>query len=345
MPCLPSFPYKGGWLGGDGGTSVVLPDGRIFWLFADSFVGHASQSRRTYAKGMVRNCIALSSCDAQNGWSIQYFWRNKQKGKRRTFFDPGKGEFWYWPMDAFVYKDSVYVALLKSKPKPEEKIFSFENTGVDLARLSNLSKPPEDWEVKYWELADGKKAYPGVTIVLQGDYAYLFAMFEGIAPDRRSMILTRLPLDGLSNPSTRLEYLGKDKSWKLGLKPEDALQVIEKGQSDMSVRYHPRVQRWVAVSLEPRFLSNKIVVAMAPELAGPWSAWQTVYEIPEMIPTASGWDKDTWCYNVKEHIEFASREDLVVTYVCNSFDFGKMVRNMNIYRPQTVTLRLPQQIR
>ncbi len=36
--CLPSFPDRDGWYGGDGAYSILLDDGRTLWLFGDTFV-------------------------------------------------------------------------------------------------------------------------------------------------------------------------------------------------------------------------------------------------------------------------------------------------------------------
>ena len=36
--CLPSFPDKDGWYGGDGAYSITLDKERTLWLFGDTFV-------------------------------------------------------------------------------------------------------------------------------------------------------------------------------------------------------------------------------------------------------------------------------------------------------------------
>ncbi len=39
-------PRGPGWTGGDGGWSVPLPDGRVLWLFGDSFLGRVALATR-----------------------------------------------------------------------------------------------------------------------------------------------------------------------------------------------------------------------------------------------------------------------------------------------------------
>ena len=91
------------------------------------------------------------------------------------------------------------------------------------------------------------------------------------------------------------------------------------------------------------FLSNQIMIRTAPALTGPWSEQRAVYEFPEMSKNNPRRDRDTFCYAVKEHIEFAEANRMLVTYACNSFKLEKLFANTDIYRPQTVLVQLPSQ--
>jgi hypothetical protein len=337
--CLPNFPYKDGWLGGDAAYSIPLAAGQSLWLFGDSFVARTSQSRRQGAR-FVRNSMAISTCDARNGWQIKYYWGHQNRSAPRAFFDSGTNKYWYWPLDGFVYQGRLYIALSKVKDNPKEKLLSFETIGVNLAKVSNLSAPPSQWKIEYLKLVEGGAAIPGSAIVLNDGYVYFFTLYDEPARRHQHMILSRLPLEKLANPAAHLEYFAKDQSWKAGLNRDDALVVMETGHSEMSVRYHPEIKQWLAVS-GADFLSPQIVMRTAPALTGPWSAWQTIYEIPEMNPKTPGRDPDTWCYAVKEHIEFAQAQKLLVTYACNSFKLEKLISNMGLYRPQAVLIELP----
>jgi hypothetical protein len=341
-PCVPVFPYKEGWLGGDSAFSISLPDGGSLWLFGDSFVGSANQTNRADSK-MVRNTIALSACDPNTGWDIHYYWRDRDKRAPAPFFGLHEGHFWYWPGDGFLYRDSVYVVLWKMKPKPEQKLFPFGTAGAVLVTISNISATPDHWQITYLPLLDIPNLVLSASAVVHDGYAYLFTLWENDA-HRRPMLLARLPLTGLGDLAPHLEYLDQNNQWKLGFDPEKALVVMENGSSELSVRYHPDSKTWIAISGEPVFISNKIVARTAPNLTGPWSAMQTVYEIKELVPSTPGWDKDTFCYAKKEHIEFAQDANLFLTYVCNSYQFSKLVSNMSLYRPQPIRVRLPESL-
>ena len=60
-----------------------------------------------------------------------------------------------------------------------------------------------------------------------------------------------------------------------------------------------------------------------------------------MKASSPGYDKDTFCYAVKEHIEFTATK-IALTYACNSFVLSKTVANKNIYRPKVLILDLPK---
>ena len=77
--------------------------------------------------------------------------------------------------------------------------------------------------------------------------------------------------------------------------------------------------------------------ADAPE--GPWTEPKVLLgSISEVDPKSLRYDKNNFCYAGKEHLEFAKGRNLVVTYVCNSYeDFGSNTsfirKNLFLYRP------------
>jgi hypothetical protein len=147
----------------------------------------------------------------------------------------------------------------------------------------------------------------------------------------------------MAAPSSAWEYLGRDGQWVSGLPHghDDAMNLIDQPISEMSIRFHPSIHKWIALSAGPEFPSARAVARSADSPLGPWSAPQTIYEFPEMKASSPGYDKDTFCYAVKEHIEFTATK-IALTYACNSFVLSKTVANMNIYRPKVLILDLPK---
>jgi hypothetical protein len=217
----------------------------------------------------------------------------------------------------------------------------FETCGTDLAKVTGLGRDAQKWKVQYFPLVeDGVKAYPSASAVIEGDYAYIFALYEG---GKRPALLTRIPLKGLSDPRQNLEYLAADNTWQKGFDPQKAKHVMETGSPEMSVRWHADLGKWIAVLVDPAGFTEKVLLREAPSLTGPWSDGEVIYHIPELQPSSAGYDHDTFCYAGKEHPEFEDPGSLVFTYVCNTLDVKKLPNETWIYFPKTVQMPWPKQ--
>ena len=68
-----------------------------------------------------------------------------------------------------------------------------------------------------------------------------------------------------------------------------------------------------------------------------------IYQIPELQKGSREYDPDTYCYAGKEHPEFEGENELLFTYVCNTLKPQKLVKELNIYFPQVVRMKMPIQ--
>ena len=273
--CLPSFPFRDGWLGADAAYSIPLSDGRSVWIFGDTLYGD-----RRVVNGndphMVRNNTGISRCNERGEWQIQYVIRRGGDGGSQDFFQaqvlhPHARHTWYWALDGFVHEKDLWVTLLcvRNARVKRPDGFDFETCGTDLAKVSALDADPQKWKVAYFPLVpDGTAAYPSATATVDGAYAYLFALYEKAG---RPMLLTRVPLAGLDDPVANLQSLVKGEkkagNWKRGFKPRDAIPVMDRGTSEMSVRYHPELKKWLAVMRSPDLSSDAILLRTAPALS------------------------------------------------------------------------------
>ena len=340
---LPEFNYTDGWLGADDAYSIPLTSTESLWLFGDTFVGNADTKLRNQAKTMVHNSVGISKCEPGNkDCTLRYFWHDPDNPKPRSFFDTGNDDLYYWPLDGFLAGKTLYLSLLAVRNKPGASLgdaFGFEIVGTKLATIDDVYTVPEKWHVGIQDLTD-THLWPGVSMVPDGKYVIWYTQVsEG--EGRGFMTEMRLPRHKMPKPSGNWEYLNKDNHWVAGLVGKDAMHVIEQPISEMSVRYHPSIKKWIALSPGPDFPSPWAVVRSADSPTGPWSSPQKIYEFPEMKRDNTGYDKDTFCYAVKEHIEF-TEDKIALTYACNSMVLSKTMSNMNIYRPLAVILDLPK---
>jgi hypothetical protein len=355
-----AFPYADGWLGGDAAYSIPLPSGKTAWLFGDSFVAPGPQQNRV-GSDFINNSIALSDCGDDGRWRIDYHWGPATEERRATAFLEADtaGRFW-WLFDGFVYEGELYIGLLEVEKGPPRGPLNlpFHYHGMKLARVANPEASPEDWDVTILPLSRDRVALPGSSMVVQGDFLWLFTFIDRGATDYPRM-LARLPLRALdarpSDPSVALTYLARDGSWKPGLDAADAKILMEDNASEMSVRYNVELGAWLAIygypDVQPGFPavppSDTIYARTAASLEGPWSAPRAIYRIPELDPGLRRNEK-TICYAAKEHPEFEGPGELVLTYVCNLFTpsdarplavLHELNLAMDLYRP--VVVRLP----
>ena len=349
--CMPAFPDRDGWYGGDGAYSIRLDDERVLWLFGDTFV--ADREGRPDRVGMpvvLGTTLAVSTCDAEGAFQIRY-WLKKKNGRFVSSF--GDGE-WLWPQDPFLVERTLYVPLVAVTADPQRQgPFPFKIAGHKLARIRDFGgADPNRWAVDYLDLTPDIpkeiKAF-ATTSVVSGPHVYFFPLY-GATRDGAAIlgnILARIAVDRLNDPAPAVEYLGRDGQWRNGLDPATVKVVLDAAVSEMSVRYHPEAGKWVAVYLALQNRGDRMLYRTADALEGPWSAPGILLQpIPELVPDSPRYDRNNFCYAGKEHRAFARKQTLVVTYVCNSYedpekDDSFIRKNLFLYRPVVSTLELP----
>jgi hypothetical protein len=341
--CLPSFPDRDGWYGGDGAYSIALDDGRTLWLFGDTFVSDAEGRQNRVDMDLVMGTtLAISKCSEEGRFTIRYFLKKRESRFISSFGD----KQWMWPQDPFKVQDRLYIPLVVIESRPEiEGPFKFKIVGHKIALIRDYhGEDPHDWSV---EVLDWSAAVPAsiaalaTTSVVYGKevYFYPFCVPSERAPGVLGNILVRIPTDRLHDPSGAIEYYAKDESWQKGLDPANAKIVLDAGVSELSVRYHESQKRWIAVYMSLHNKGNRLLYRSADRLEGPWSNPKALISvIPEVNPADPKYDKNNFCYAGKEHIQFAKEGKLVTTYVCNSLDdtdkiINNIRSNLYLYRP------------
>ena len=338
--CMPSFPYKNGWLGGDGGLSVPLGPSKTLWLFGDTFVGKKDQTTRS-GSSMVTT-IGVSACQPDKTVDMQYYWRNMYTDHPDGFFQSHTDRYKYWQTDGFMYNNNLYVVMSKIGPKPgasPDDVFNFSYVGMTLAKVTNPNgAAPDKWEIELipWSDAIDANSYDG-GVTIDGKYVYIF-MLKSLWKN----YLVRLPLDYLESPKGRMEYYSQDQTWKPGSDSADAKTLFD-DQLIGSVLYQPELKRWL-MAYGPHFGGRSIYFRTASEITGPWSDRKTLYECPELTKGSPLYEDDNYCYCSRVHAQFFSEDSskLLVTYCCNSKKLSKLIANMTINVPQVLVVPVPR---
>lgn len=338
---LPEFSYSDGWLGGDGTLSTILPDGRVLWIFSDSYVSrNPKASKRKKANAMVSNTIAISTVNDQH-LDTEYFWR-KQGRKQLPFFISAESEYRFWPAWVFTRQDTVYVLMSKigekENPDPDD-IFNFTILGNSLAMVTGTDATnPLQWNI---ELIPYSDLIPGETLNQAArDEHFLYVIKHSYAGN----YLIRVPLKTLKNPGGGVEYWTEDQVWKNGLDGENRAILFE-GQANGSLEYYPELGNWIYI-YGPNFLSNEIKYRFAKQISGPWSDEGVLYVTPEQSVEDPAYDPRHFCYLARAHSFFFDPQErkLLITYDCNSTEFFHAAGSDFIYIPRVISVDVPKEI-
>jgi hypothetical protein len=341
--CLPVFPDKNGWYGGDGAYSIKLDRQRTLWLFGDTFAANEEGKKdRINMDVILGTTTAVSTCTANNEFKIKYYLKKKNEKFVSSF---GENE-WLWPQDPFIVNDVLYIPLIAVTPTNKEgEIFNFKITGHKFARIKDFSSTdPNKWIYDYIDFTAAilpEIAAFAATSIVHDNYVYFYPFYNYSKGTFNVLgnILARIPVSMIDNPTGAIEYLTKEGTWLNNLNPAQVKVVLDACVSELSVRYHAADKKWIAVYLSTQNKGDKLIYQESDKPEGPWSEPKAlVVKIPEVDPGSALYDKNNFCYAGKEHIEFSRGQNLVVTYVCNSAEDMQsqtsfIRRNLFLYRP------------
>ncbi len=338
--CTPAFPYQQGWLGGDAAYSITVSNSQSLWFFGDTFIGEEKAESRHDA-AFIANSVARSTCTGDN-WQIDYFWKTGRVGVT-PIFESGTPAYKYWPLSGFWHEARLYVFLARVETLDDGGAFAFRTIGVDLARIGNPNALPNKWQIETRPIYDGLDLIPGVANIIDGNTLLIYTALEGarfkVSGDHHAVILARLPFAHLETPKEHFETYLVTGDWVSGLTDAFAERVMTEGATEMSLRRHDALQRWIAVMPDAHPFALSAVLKSAPSPFGSWTNGEKLFDYAEQQAALAEGDKNVFCYAAKEHAQFArSQRELLVTYVCNTQNDAVLDR-MDLYAP--VAKRIP----
>ncbi|MEN9644419.1 MAG: hypothetical protein RL238_1088 [Actinomycetota bacterium] len=169
---LTSFFSSGasGLLGGDYPRSIPLSDGRVLWLFQDSFIGDPATANLT-AAGFAHN-VAL----VQTGLCFTVRWGGGDLVAPRSFMGGAQETdliHWFWPMDGEVGADGNVHVFVAEFWNPEG---TGAATGARPTAVWRAVLRQSDLAVLSFAPAPDAAALPlyGFTVVSDDDWSYLY---------------------------------------------------------------------------------------------------------------------------------------------------------------------------
>ncbi|MEO3867383.1 hypothetical protein ABGB18_00980 [Nonomuraea sp. B12E4] len=323
----------GEWAGADGTYSAALPDGRIAWLFNDTFLGPVGPGRSIRPHDPVHNTIVTTRRGSDRPATTMLGGGTAEQ-PLPIVGPPGTDEPWYWNADGIVDAGRLYVFEAKQRAAGEGH-FGFEWIGTDLAVLS-LPDLKVERVVPTYDSAD---ITWGVELLPVDDYIYVYGVRQLKEwPGTKEALVARARKGEL------------DGAWEFytgsGWSPDEHDATAIAGDVGSSYGVSEVDGRYVMVTTDS-FLGSAIYTLTASSPFGfTGVAREQIYDTPEGRPSydenASG---DIYTYNVAAHPVLSGRNTLVVSYNVNSTGIDDLFHDISNNRARFLEIRFTPQCR
>lgn len=336
------------WTGGDGTHSVRLPDGRLLWLFSDTYLGQVyappnpvgeSYPWRDTTAPLVRNAAVLM----RDG-------RLESTLPAPLFPDPAPNQ-WRWPVAARVEPrapgsdEQVVRVLLWVRTAGQSPWIYGMPTATEVATLS-LPDLRVESVVKVFDQQlvpdPSRRVLFGTTLVAEDGWTYVYGGDDGQAASRpvSSAYVARVPEGRLGEPAAWQYWNGS--TWASGGRPAAVLGDVERrtgvGSAFSVVREGGTYVLFTMAAGTAGLTTVTSYWACSP--SGPWHG--PTRDFSPALP-----DGDVAAYNPQVHTELGGDGRLVLSYDVNWLEptaaATQLNRNVSLYRPRFVTLRLKPQ--
>jgi hypothetical protein len=315
------------WIGGDSAYSIDLGNGRVLWLFGDSFIANSAARSRSDSV-MVHNAIAIQTGYDITTASLKFYLNSSTPPS--AFFGAPSSTTWLWPVDGV--RIGSRLILFQTQIETSTGGLGFKGVGWGAVAIENPDADPASWTIT--SLAT--QAQFGVTlgsavVVIDG---YLYAFSAGLTTPGPTYV-ARWPVSALStNSLSNPQWYGGTIGWVTGDQlPHSPAAVASIGQSEFSIFPVTKPSPYLVIQTSG-FGAATIAYETAAAVTGPYSGAQTFYSPPERSQA------NILIYSAKMHPELlAPGYDVVATYCTNSTNFSTLVSDMSLYFPRFIRAR------
>ncbi len=309
------------WLGADAAFSIDLGNGRVLWMFGDTFVARKPGDDRRHA-AFVRNTVAIQSGYDPSHAAIKFYW-NTRGGTPSEIF-PSEGKSWMWPGSGIRIGNKLLLFCSRIASDNAKGSLGFKVVGWNAYWVTNPDAEPTDWNLKTAaEISD--TVIMASAVLRQGKFIYLF----GESEPKHDLYLARLSVTALTKGKFGPLEWWSGKDWQTSASARHPVQLAV--ATETSVQRDPGGADFIEV-YSRGFGATDIVMSRAQNLEGPWSPPQTIYRPPESDTPGA------FVYAGKSHAELKGA-DLIITYAANG-PIEKVTQDMSFYFPRFVKVKL-----
>ncbi|MGA5147996.1 DUF4185 domain-containing protein [Streptomyces griseoincarnatus] len=332
------------WTGGDGTHSVRLPDGRLLWLFSDTFLGRVH--RPPNPAGEAYAWRDGSAPLVRNSAVVMRDGRPESTLPAPLFPDPAPGS-WRWPVAARVEprspgaSEQVLRVLLWVRRHGAPPWIYGEPLATEVATLTLPALRLESVTTVLDQRRVGdlsRRVLFGTTLVEEDGWTYVFGGDDGRPASRAASHahVARVPEGGLADPAAWEYWDGS--GWRSRARPAPVLGDGRRTGVGSAFTVTRDDGTYVLFTMAAGAEGLATVTAYwACSPAGPWHGPAGAFT--PALP-ASG----TAAYNPQAHPELSRGGRLVLSLDVNwletSAAAAMLSRNVSLYRPRFVTVRL-----
>lgn len=324
------------WLGADGALSISLSDGRILWLYGDTFLATSDANVRAESE-MVRNTVAIQIGSDPRTADMTFYWRESGAGLPASFF-PERGNIWYWPGHGIRLSEGPLVVFLYAIQARPGQGLGFASTGYALAIVDSPDTPPEKWKPRVFDAAPAAfDAIPATAVVDDGDHIVAVAIRQ-VGTHAGALVRYQTASLAQGDVSSAEWWGGDARGWvPASMLGDDGPEyVLPDAGSECSLHWDERTSSFIHVA-SYGFGASTIGVRTAPALTGPWSDPVMIYRPPESDSVRP------FVYAARAHPALSGPEptDMVLTYATNSPEFNDLLSEngmRSLYWPRFVVV-------
>ncbi len=299
-----------GWVTGDGQESIQLPDGRVAWLFSDSWLGYNDTTVNNVSTSLlVNNMAVLQDGTAPSGTLISKF-GGTLAAPKALVEPPEKAGYrnWLWPRGMTVENNQLKVMLPDCWYKTNGADAAYRNKQV----LAVFSLPGlELVSAKYQPYIDTVEF--NILLEDNGAYNYVYGAKEVSTFNYQTMV-ARYP-KGMLDVNVPWEFYNTN-GWV-----SDYHQASPISDASFGSVIKLGNNNYAAVFLAP--LSDKMEAYYATSPLGPWTNRTILYQIP---------GEDHLTYFGVAHKETAVNGIYTISY-SNNYTIGRMLDDKGMYIP------------
>jgi len=329
-----------GWIGADIATSIPLDNGVSVFLWGDTLVGKMVNNQRDF-NAMPRNSLATVKVTNGEASLPNYYIKRDPANSNSGFFTPPMKTDWFWPTAGIAIAGKLYIIAYDTFQNSSGN-FGFATRWTTVITVQNPQDDPNDWKYTQTPLSDTDNilswSIGAFTKYPLDNYLYLLGSHNNKTDN--SAVLSRISLSNLiqnnwsqlefwafeSASSTQPSYIVGNHYWKLA-------PLFSPSIPETSMQYHPFLKQYFVLDI--RFLDNKVSLRVANQPEGPWSQPTDIYTIP---PPWTG--TGVFCYAPKSHPEFAKSNEIVFSFMSNTFDINDLKTKTSVYIPQFIRVTI-----